>query len=92
MGCRPAWIIHEQRGRVAVGCCRVKGRVGVGVGGVSVWGGGWRWLPVVSVIRDGPTNLPPGMWQISKRRGGGWIAAGTSVSIPDLLFYFWEAI
>lgn len=36
MACRPAWIIHEQRGRVAVCCWRVMG----GIGGLGVYEGG----------------------------------------------------
>lgn len=67
--------------------------VGGGVGGGCLCGEGvWRWLPVVSVIRDGPTNLPPGMWQISKQRGGGMDRSRNKCIYSRFAFHFWEAI
>lgn len=86
MGCRPAWIIHEQRGRVAVCCCRAKRRIG----GLGVYDeGGWRWLQVEPVQRGmALNNLPLGMCQVTEQSRGGWILDGTSVFIPYYLFIY----
>lgn len=82
MGCRPAWIIHEQRGRVAV---LLQGKE-------KDWGfdeGGWRWLQVEPVQWGmALNNLPLGMCQVTEQSRGGWILTGTSVFIPDYLFIY----
>lgn len=85
MGCRPAWIIHEQWGRVAVCCWRVKGgirRLGV-YWGVCVCVGGTGRASARGMCLN---SLPLGMCRATQLRRGGWIMAGASVFVPDSFF------
>lgn len=72
MACRPAWIIHEQRGRVAVCCWGVKG--GIGGLGVCIWRWGVPMAPSKASARGMALNsLPLGMCRAIWQRGGGWM-------------------